>query len=163
MTRYTPFRSGNVIVPVRTTTEVMDNWPFFMEGLSKMQDGFQWKATIEPISFLKIILRVLENGEDAGMVGLIRSKNGKNVGFFILQDNTEEFQEPTALCYALYSVGNNSAITRDAVDYGMKWCKEKGYKAVYALSLRTGSAVKKLFTHKWGFQLHGLWFRKEVQ
>lgn len=163
MTPYTPFQSGNIVVPIRTTYELMESWPFFLEGLDKLQDGFQWKMSISPIQFLKIILRVLEDGDDLGMVCLIRSKSGKNVGFFIVQNNTEEFQEPTALCYALYSVGNNANITRDAVTYGMRWCKEKNYKSIYALSLRTGSAVKKLFINKWGFKLHGLWFRKEVQ
>jgi hypothetical protein len=158
----TQFQSGNQMVHLTTAKEVLDNWDFFLEGLGELQKSFQWKLKMAPDVFLRIILRVIEGGETFGTVCLIRSKSKKLVGFFILQDNSEEFFERTALCYALYSVGNNSDITRDAVAYGIKWCKERGYRHIYALSLRTGAAVRRLFTKKWGFSLHGLWFRKEV-
>jgi hypothetical protein len=152
----------NRIHVITKPTELISEWDFFKVGLVELNKTSGGKTHMPEDMFLKILLDIIARGEDFGVVALMKSKNGANVGFFVVKDDTDRFFKPTAVVYATYSTGNNTNVTKDMVNLGEEWGRAHGYEQYYAICLRTGASIKRLFTKKWGFRHYGLLFRKDL-
>lgn len=155
-------RTENKIVVIEKVRDLLENWGFFLKGLASLNETAGGKMFMPEDVFLKLALHVLEEGSDFGIVALMRNKSGKNVGFFIVKNDSEKFFKPTAIVWAAYSTNNNTQITRDMITLGEEWAKSRGYIQLYAVCLRTGASIKRLYTKKWKFELYGLLFRKDI-
>lgn len=155
-------RTTNRIVVLKKASEVLENWQFILEGLTALNETSKGKMFMPPEIFFRIIMDTLARGETYGIFALMQSKNGKNVGFFLVKDDTEKFFIPTACVWAAYSTNNNTEITKDMIVLGEEWARAQGYKQYYAICLRTGASIKRLYTKKWRFSLQGLIFKKEL-
>jgi len=156
-------RTLNKIKVLVKASEVIEHWGFFIEGLTALNKTAGGKMFMPEEVFLAMLMDVLHKGETYGIVALMQNKNGKNVGFFVVRDDSEKFFKPVAIVWAAYSTGNNTRITRDMIVLGEEWTRKMGYEQYYAVCLRTGSSIKKLYTKRWKFELYGLLFRKEIK
>lgn len=157
-----PQNSSNLFVPLTKAQDVIDNWDFFAEGLNVLNNPQGARGDVTPPALLNLVLNVVEKGLDFGIVALLKSKNGKNLGFGICYDNTEPYCMKSAIVYAVYSNKKSPTTTRELLYHGEKWAREHNFKDLHACSRRFSGASLRLFEDIWGFSRACIVFRKPL-
>lgn len=152
-----------MIVRVETLKQLVEEWPFFLEGLEALKESIGSKMT--PNRFFKLLLSIVSGDESAGCVFLGKSKNDKNAGYLAAIENTEPGCDKSLLVCAGYCRGQGQTFdTNSRMGLAMleKWAKERGYVEIHAGSRRITGAAMRLFERKWGFKRASITFKRSI-
>lgn len=142
--------------------EVLNHWPFLMEGLEDLNKTTKNGEVVQPEQYLNFHLDVA-TGYTVGRIILAFSKNWKPLGFISACDNTSKYRSgKSLLVYAVYS--NNKAT--DTAKYAFfqleKWAREQSYDRIQGYSGRTSGASIRWCRTKFGMDLSKLLFVKHL-
>lgn len=154
-------KSGNYVETIRDTDSFLEMWPMFMEGLDAMNKRSNMNENAD--TYLKQMLCMMSSWPD-GAIGVLKSKNGKPLGFTAIFNATPVFvTRKTLYVYALYSNGKNVNTSRELLDWGLRCAREFGYEV---MSMETGNlngGSVQFFTRKLGFTAKKVMFSREVK
>lgn len=157
-------KNGNILEVVKTQTALIEEWPFYLEGLVSMNDPRRANMRETPDVFLKMMSRIVACSKtDDGCLVVVRSKNGKPLGFGAAFNATGDFSRIKILfIYAVYSNGKNAKTVSDLMEWCEGFAKEHEYNALQAVTGRFSGAAFRWFEGKFGFRRKSLIFQKEL-
>ena len=80
--------------------------------------------------FATRVLRAALTKESKAAFFVYASKNGKPLGFSLVEENTEAADRPVLLIYAAYSNGKYKGAANASVTFVGNWARLHGYKAI---------------------------------
>jgi len=145
-----------------TAQDVIDWWPFFLEGLHELNQLPDKEDRVTPEEYLQTILHTATLPTDLGLVGVITSKNGKPLCYGVVMNNTVRFRRKSCCVYAVYSTKQARAVVRFALEYFEKWARENGYSVIHAFSPCMNGSRFRLFEKHWKFRRASILFTKNL-
>lgn len=139
--------------------DVLTHAEFIYEGWVALKDlaraDVGWEDYLQRILAIGARLYV-------GAVFVFKSKNGKPLGYTVLQEDSESKTWPTMLIYAGYSNGKEPRGGPVAMEFVCKWSAARGYAAIHAQSRRINGAAMRYFRKKLGFKPLSVVFSKDL-
>jgi hypothetical protein len=155
-------QKGSLTIKRLTTLEdVQATWPFFLEGLGKLNDLFHGTKTITPATFLRVITDTVNLGPERGYV-VVGEVDGVPTAYGIVFDNSIAYNPPSVLVYACYSVTKTSDATLEMLEVLEEWARTNGYQEVQAFSPRFSGSGFALFEKRFGFRRRLVLFAKSL-
>lgn len=156
--------NGEYVQRMHTYQDVLENWAFFKEGLSRLNDiGTSRNRDVSPETLLRVLMDCVIEKQDSALVYIVRSKNGKPLSYIIGFDNTNPYHnDKTFLVYAIYSNRKSKTASRVAFNAVEKWARNEGYNEIQAFSPRTSGAFFRLVRRFFGMDLEMTFFSKKL-
>jgi hypothetical protein len=140
---------------------VLQNWPFFLEGLQALNETVKDKP-VSPDSFLRVHLDIA-CGPLFGRIFRLESKNGKPLGFISGYETTSNYRpERVFWVYALYTNRKKSGTPRILFSQIEKWAKSEGFNEIQTQSGRTTTAAIRCARSQLNLSLSKLLFSKSL-
>lgn len=146
---------------LRTVDAVIERWPFFQEGLKKLNTILREDKQIDEVTFLRVILDTVGRHKEDGHVA-IYSSGGERLGFTVAFPSNSPYHKPTVVVYAAYSRKTLGGASRAAMLHIEKWARSRGFKEIHAFSPRFNGKGFALFEKRFGYRRHLILFTKEL-
>lgn len=158
-----PLPNGNYVTLVKDINELVTYWPLLLSGMVVLNDPHTARGDIDPSKFFNLLLDVVTGPKEGGAVAILRSKNGKELGYGVIIDSSDitSFKR-VAYGYVLYSNGKCSSAGKDLVTFAEMWAKAHGYDEMQCMSRRINGAAMRLFEKKFGFHRNYIVFKKDL-
>jgi hypothetical protein len=159
--------TGNFVEVIDTYDKLIEHWDFLLEGLEKVRAGcIDNIPDVSNEEFFKTVLKI-SCEPHLGLVIILKSKNGKPLGYLVLIDTTAMFRPKTLTVYMIYSSGLCPSAFAELRFEGDCWARKNGFVKLQALSYRlkplprrTG-AVQRFFNKTLGLRLRCVVFEAE--
>lgn len=156
------FPNGNYVDLILTNDEILEEWPFLVEGLNHMNNPQKSNMCEAHETYLKTLSRCACTWPD-GFVGILRSKNGKPLGFGVGYNSSSLLQNKKVLwIYATYSNGKYKDAVPDMLKWGDEFAKCFNYDEVATATGRVNGSNFAWFEKKLGFSRRYVVFKKKV-
>lgn len=156
------FPSGNYIELLTTKEAIKDNWDFLLEGLESLNDPRRANMNVTTETFYKTVLKLTTLWPD-GAALILRSKNGKPLGFCGAYNNTSHLDTEKILwIFICYSNGKCKTTVLEYMDYLFKFAKHFGYDKAQAASGRINGAAFYWYEKKLDFHRRYIVFEKSL-
>lgn len=153
-------KSGNYVETVRDTDMFLTLWPMFSEGFKAMNERSNMNENED--NYLKQMLCMMSSWPN-GAIAVLRSKNGKELGFTAIFNATPAFiTRKTLYVYALYSNGKYQYTSRELLDWGRRAAKQFGYEMMCMETGNLNGGAVQFFTKKLGFTAKKVLFSQEI-
>lgn len=144
----------------------MGNWTFLLEGLEQVRaDCPDNVPDVTNEAFFKTLLK-LSTEPWLGYVIILKSKNGKPLGFMVMVDTTGMFQPKTLTVYIAYTNAKCPSTMAELRYEAEMWARSHEYEKVQALSYRVkpmprlSGAVRRYFNRTLGLRERFVVFEK---
>lgn len=153
-------KSENYVETIRDNESFLTHWPMFAAGLDAMNERSNMNENFD--NYLRQMLCMMASWPN-GAIGVLKSKNDKELGFTAIFNATPAFlTKKTLYVYALYSNGKYIYTSKELLDWGKRCAREYGYEV---MSMETGNlngGAVQFFTRKLGFTAKKVLFSQEI-
>lgn len=153
--------SSNKVIRLTHPYEVLNHWPFFLEGMEALNSPTGAKGEYTPETFLQMLLKVIDKG-DEGLVLLLTSKNDKPLGFGVCFVGEDILGDRCLFVWAGYTSGRYKGTMLEMCQYAEEYARAIGITVLRAASKRITGAAMRLFERAWGFKREFIHFRKDI-
>ena len=145
-------RPSNKVRLLASAQEVIDLWPFFLEGHKALNDPLGARGEMSVDAYFRCLTQVAAASNQDGFVLLITSKNDKPLGFGVVVDGTDMWHEKRiALGQLMWSNGKSPNLCVDIAEATVEVCRQLGFERLYTASRRSSGAATRLFQTRMGF------------
>jgi len=155
---------GLLVQRVTTYGGVLDNWPFFLEGLGRLNDIVTTKSdAVDAGTLLRFLLDCVVGRPTESAIYIVSSKNGKPLSYIIAADNSDTYHKTKSLLvYAIYSNKKSKTASRIAFDTVERWAKMSGYEEIQAYSPRASGAFLRFVKRFFGMSFKLTFLSKKI-
>lgn len=157
-------KRGNEITEIVSLTQLLDNWPFFVEGLRALNDPRRANMNTDAEEFLKYMTKILAlRGTKEGLIIMARSKSGTPLGFGAGYNATGMFSKQRVFfVYAVYANGLDKFVMQDLMEWCRQYTIDNNYDEIQAMTSRLSTAARRWFIQTMGFERKCVIYRKAV-
>lgn len=153
--------STNEIVRITNAYSVIEHWPFFLEGMTQLNDPRRARANYTPDKFFNMLSKVAELG-DRGLLCLLTSKKGKPLGFGCAFAAMDFMGDECFYVWAAYSNSKCATALTELLDACENYAKFHGHTTLKTATPRITGAAYRLFEARLGFSREFITFRKDL-
>ena len=161
--------TGNKIVVVEGFKNLLDYWNFLLEGFLAVQSNCRENLPdLSVDQYFKNLTRVSSDA-NYGVILLLTSKNNKPLGFIVLTDVTEPYEDKVFNIFIAYSNGKCPSTIAELRYEGLEWAKKRGFKKARATSFRISplparisGAVRRYFAKTLGLRVRCVVFEAPI-
>jgi len=135
---------------------------FVIEGYHQLMKLGPNKFYISLKDYLQLLFKTVTKDPTDGCVMVVKSKNDKPLGYFVLFNNTAPGCPSSCVIYAGYSTNRYIGLAEDGMTLAEAWARRNGYKQIQALSPRMAGAAMRFFKRKLGFTPMSIIFKKDL-
>jgi hypothetical protein len=151
----------NDIVEIRTIDDLLEYWVFLKQGMVALNDPRGAKATYTDDTFLQLLLKVF-GMDEAGLIVVLQSKNGKPLAFGICFEAVDIMEERCFFVWAAYTNGKYKGGLQELCKYAETYARKRGIRCLKAATKRICGANIRLFERGWKFRREFMTFRKDI-
>ena len=156
------YANGNYLEVLKSKEDVLKNWDFLKEGFDQMNNPAKANMNESESAFSKTLIKAVYSWPDA-FVGVLRSKNGKVLGYGVGYDSTSAFQDSRSLwIYATYSNRKYKNTVKDMLSWAELFAKQYGFSEIGTATGRINGAAFYWYEKRLGFSRRFVTFRKGV-
>lgn len=140
--------------------DVLQFLPFLREGWSQLWNDITRELPCEDF-VCRCVRAALEREQNAALF-VFTSKNDKELGYILAEDNSQGSVREALLIYAAYSNGKYQGSAAASLEFVSNWARKAGYTKLHLYSRRLNGSAMRLFRKKLGFTPIGVTFGKTI-
>lgn len=148
--------NGTRLKELRKPTEIVDQWPTFLRGLTELNASNLTHESFVPERFLQELFIIVGRPVGWGIVALLVSKNGKPIGFVVGHNNSSDPAVKSLLVTALWKRDDCKTAALDIREGLEAWGRQWKYEEVQILTRKWTGASMRFLKQKMGFRFRGV-------
>lgn len=148
-------------IEVNTLDRLTKYWPFFLEGLGKLNVLMPTQVSKEKL--FKLLVDIVAGSFEAAKALVVLDCRSQPLFFIIAFDNTSVYRDnKSMLVFAAYSNKKSKRVARFGLECIEEWAKGLGYSEIQANSSRINGAGFRLFEQIFKFERRSVLFFKKL-
>jgi len=146
----------NRAIVIHTIKQVIRWWPLFSEGYAYNSKVL---GRVEPTEdFLKILLHVVDKGEEKSFIAVLVSGTGDPYGFIVCSESSDR----RLSIVELFSNKKCPSTTLELVSEAQAWGRSQGFKTLTIKSTRFSHSASRFFKKQLGFDSEAIILSKKI-
>ena len=140
------------MVKLQGIEQVLKHSEFLHESWVSLCDPEGARGDVDWTTYLQKIIHFATAPDSCGVTFLVQSKNQKNIGAFVLQEDTDSSNKKTIAVYSGFSNEKDAMLPRAAWAFMRQYSKQMGFVEMHAQSRRLSGAAMRFFRQKLGMK-----------